>query len=151
MPRWRRTDPYGRRTARVDCFFFAFRQLRSSSARNSFSLSSISSHNRRDSFLSSSTSCLSSGFLVQPLDIALVWRICTLASVLRIRTRWSRRDVRHDAVCEQVGDHSPLGHTVVPIQRVRGKLAALPHFSQLRPFVRPASFALHIYVDVHGF
>jgi hypothetical protein len=39
----------------------------------------------------------------------------------------------------------------VPIQRVLGKLAAVPHFSQLRLFVRPASLALHVNVDVHGF
>ena len=58
---------------------------------------------------------------------------------------------RHRGICEQIGDHSPLGHTVVPIQRVRRKLAAVPHFLQLRLFVRPASLALHVYVDVHGF
>ena len=58
---------------------------------------------------------------------------------------------RHPGICEQIGDHSPLGHTVVPIQRVVRKLAAVPHFFQLRLFVRPASLALHVYVDVHGF
>jgi len=39
----------------------------------------------------------------------------------------------------------------VPIQRVLRKLAAVPHFFQLRLFVRPTSLALHIYVNVHGF
>ena len=39
----------------------------------------------------------------------------------------------------------------MPIQRVRGKLAAVPHFLQLRLFVRPTSLALHVNVDVHGF
>jgi hypothetical protein len=58
---------------------------------------------------------------------------------------------RHPGICEQIGDHSPLGHTVVPIQRVLRKLAAVPHFFQLRLFVRPASLALHVYVDIHGF
>jgi hypothetical protein len=58
---------------------------------------------------------------------------------------------RQPGICEQIGDDSPLGHTVVPIQRVLRKLAAVPHFFQLRLFVRPASLALHVYVDVHGF
>ena len=58
---------------------------------------------------------------------------------------------RHPGICEQIGDHSPLGHTVVPIQRVLRKLAAVPHFFQLRLFIRPASLALHVYVDIHGF
>jgi hypothetical protein len=62
-----------------------------------------------------------------------------------------RQRRRHPGICEQIGDHSPLGHTVVPIQRVLRKLAAVPHFFQLRLFVRPASLALHVYVDVHGF
>jgi hypothetical protein len=57
----------------------------------------------------------------------------------------------HPRICEQIGYHSPLGHTVVPIQRVVRKLAAVPHFFQLRLFVRPASLALHVYVYVHGF
>src|SRR6202035_3547428 len=53
-------------------------------------------------------------------------------------------------MCEQIGDHCPLNHTVLPIQRVFGKMAALPHFFQLRLFVRPASLAPHANVDVHG-
>ncbi len=39
----------------------------------------------------------------------------------------------------------------MPIQRVLRKLAAVPHFFQLRLFVRPTSLALHVYVNVHGF
>jgi len=39
-----------------------------------------------------------------------------------------RQRRRRPGVCEQIGDHRPLGHTVVPIQRVLGKLAAVPHF-----------------------
>ena len=39
-----------------------------------------------------------------------------------------RQRRRHLGVHEQIGDHRPLGHTVVPIQRVLGKLAAIPHF-----------------------
>jgi hypothetical protein len=62
-----------------------------------------------------------------------------------------RQRRRHNGVCEQIGDHRPLGHTVVPIQRVLRKLAAVPHFFQLRLFVRPASLAVHVYVDVHVF
>ena len=62
-----------------------------------------------------------------------------------------RQRRRHPGVCEQIGDYSPLGHTVVPIQRVLRKLAAVPHFFQLRLFVRPTSLALHVYVNVHGF
>ena len=62
-----------------------------------------------------------------------------------------RQGRRYDGACEEVGDHRPLGHTVVPIQGVLGKLAAVPHFFQLRLFVRPASLALHVNVDVHGF
>jgi len=56
-----------------------------------------------------------------------------------------------NGICEQIGDHRPLAHAVLPVQCVHGKLAALPHFFQLRLFVRPASLALHVYVDVHGF
>ena len=33
-----------------------------------------------------------------------------------------------DVCGEQIGDHSPLGHTVVPVQCVRRNLAAVPHF-----------------------
>jgi hypothetical protein len=62
-----------------------------------------------------------------------------------------RQRRRHPGICEQIGDHSPLGHTLVPVQCVRGNLADLPHFFELRLFVRPASLALHVYVDVHGF
>ena len=62
------------------------------------------------------------------------------------RQRRRRADVR-----EQFGDHRPLTHAVVPVQRVLGKLAATPHFFQLRLFVRPASLALHVNVDTHGF
>jgi len=61
-----------------------------------------------------------------------------------------RQKRRYSGVCEQIGDHVPLGHTVVPVQRVLGKLAAFPHFFQSRLFVRPASLALHVHVDVHG-
>jgi hypothetical protein len=57
---------------------------------------------------------------------------------------------RYNGIREQVGDHPPFGHTVVPIQGVLWKLAAVPHFFQLRLFVRPASSALHVNVDVHG-
>lgn len=39
----------------------------------------------------------------------------------------------------------------MPIQRVPGKLAPVPHIFQLRLFVRPTSLALHVNVDVHGF
>ena len=63
----------------------------------------------------------------------------------------NRQRRRHHGVCEQIGDHRPPGHTVVPIQRVLGKLAAFPHFPELCLIARPASLALHIDVDVHGF
>ena len=62
-----------------------------------------------------------------------------------------RQERRHNGICEQIGYHRPFGHTVVPIQGVLWKLAAVPHFFQLRLFVRPASSALHVNVDVHGF
>jgi len=39
-----------------------------------------------------------------------------------------RQRRRHLRVHERIRDHRPLGHTVVPIQRVLGKLAAVPHF-----------------------
>ncbi len=42
--------------------------------------------------------------------------------------RVHRQRRRHPGICEQIGDHSPLGHTVVPVQCVHGNLAALPHF-----------------------
>jgi hypothetical protein len=56
----------------------------------------------------------------------------------------------HPVVCEKIGDHSPLGHTVVPLQCVPRNLAAVPHFFQLRLFVRSA-LALQVHVHVHGF
>ena len=38
----------------------------------------------------------------------------------------------------------------MPVQCVRGNLAALPHCFQLRFVIRPASLALHVHVYVHG-
>ena len=62
-----------------------------------------------------------------------------------------RQGRRHNGICEQIGDHRPFGHTLVPIQSVLWESPAVPHFFQLRLFVRPASLALHVNVDVHGF
>src|SRR5215471_10945792 len=61
------------------------------------------------------------------------------------------RVVRRDnGVCEEIGDYSPSGHTVVPAQCVRRNLAVFPHFFQLRLIVRAASLAVHVDIDVHG-
>jgi len=62
-----------------------------------------------------------------------------------------RQGRRHNGICEQIGDHRPFGHTLVPIQSVLWESPAVPHFFQLRLFVRSASSALHVNVNVHGF
>ena len=61
-----------------------------------------------------------------------------------------RQGRRDRGVSKKISDHRPLGHTLVPVQRVRRNLAAVPHFFQLRLFVRPASLPLHVDVYVHG-
>jgi hypothetical protein len=54
-------------------------------------------------------------------------------------------------VCgEQIRNLSPPGHTIVPVQCVRGNLAALPHRFQLHFLIRPAPSALHVHVYIHG-
>jgi len=60
-----------------------------------------------------------------------------------------RQGRHHFGVCEQIRNESPPSHGLVPIQSVFGNLTALPHFLQLRFFIRPASLAPHVHVNVH--
>ncbi len=53
-------------------------------------------------------------------------RITSMFGISSFMTVSKRRG--HSDVCgEQIGDHSPLGHTVVPVQCVRRNLATVPH------------------------
>ena len=58
---------------------------------------------------------------------------------------------RHAGVCEQNRRSDPTGAYHRASTMRPQELAAVPHFFQLRPFVRPASLALHVHVDLHGF